>query len=115
MTSDSDEAAGTDGAGPEPQDYVEGFYHFKLYVAGHTPKSLTAISNLTQLCDTYLPDRHTIEVLDLTKNPELAAIDQIMAIPTLVRRLPPPLKRVIGTLSDPEKFLVGLEYRTSAR
>jgi circadian clock protein KaiB len=87
-----------------------GVYHFRLYVAGQTPKSMAAIENLTMLCDTHLPGRHRIEVLDLAKNPELAAQDQIMAIPTLVRSLPPPLKRMIGTLSDPDKFLVGLEY-----
>jgi circadian clock protein KaiB len=88
----------------------DGVYSFRLYVAGQTPKSMAAIANLTLLCNTYLPGRHTIEVLDLAQNPELAAQDQIMAIPTLVRSLPPPLKRVIGTLSDPGKFLVGLEY-----
>lgn len=98
---------------PRPEtspEALEGHYHFRLYVAGHTPKSLAAIANLTQLCDAHLPGRHTIEVMDLAENPELAAQDQIMAIPTLVRSLPPPLKRVIGTLTDPEKFLVGLEY-----
>lgn len=89
---------------------ADGVYHFRLYVAGRTPRSLAAIENLTELCATYLPGRHRIEVLDLLKNPELAARDQILAIPTLVRSLPPPLKRVIGALSDPGKFLIGLEY-----
>jgi circadian clock protein KaiB len=89
---------------------TEGHYHFRLYVAGPTPKSLAAIANLTRLCNEHLAGRHTIEVMDLADNPELAARDQILAIPTLVRSLPPPLKRVIGTLTDPEKFLVGLEY-----
>jgi circadian clock protein KaiB len=89
---------------------LDGVFHFRLYIAGQTPKSMTAIQNLTQLCDTHLPGRHRIEVLDLAENPELAAQDQIIAIPTLVRSLPPPLKRMIGTLSDPEKFLIGLEY-----
>lgn len=89
----------------------DGVYHFRLYVAGQTPKSVAAIENLTALCNTHLPGRHKIEVLDLVENPELAARDQIMAIPTLVRSLPPPLKRVIGTLSDPAKILVDLEYR----
>jgi circadian clock protein KaiB len=93
-----------------PDALEEGVYHFRLYVAGQTPKSLAAIENLTRLCNTHLPGRHRIEVLDLVLNPELAARDQIMAIPTLVRSLPPPLKRVIGTLTDPDKFLVGLEY-----
>lgn len=91
-----------------------GIYHFRLYVAGQTPKSIAAIENLTALCNTHLPGRHRIEVLDLIENPELAAVDQIMAIPTLVRSLPPPLKRVIGTLSDPAKILVDLEYERPA-
>lgn len=99
------------GGGPEGAAGAEsGIYHFRLYVAGPTPKSLAAIENLTRLCNAHLPGRHRIEVLDLLANPELASADQIMAIPTLVRSLPPPLKRVIGTLSDPGKFLVGLEY-----
>src|SRR5437763_405193 len=94
---------GDQSTGPlgEPTTIEDGVYYFRLYVAGQTPKSLAAIANLTQLCNTHLPGRHSIEVLDLLKNPELAALDQIMAIPTLVRSLPPPLKRVIGTLSDP--------------
>ena len=95
---------------PDPAGLDDGVYHFRLYVAGRTPNSVAAIENLTRLCATHLPGRHRIEVLDLVKNPELAAQDQIMAIPTLVRSLPPPLKRVIGTLSDPDKFLIGLEY-----
>ncbi|HEY8571492.1 circadian clock KaiB family protein [Phenylobacterium sp.] len=93
---------------------ADGVYHFRLYVAGQTPKSMAAIENLTTLCDTHLPGRHRIEVLDLVLNPELAAQDQIMAIPTLVRSLPPPLKRMIGTLSDPERFLIGLDYSRPA-
>jgi circadian clock protein KaiB len=100
---------GAPGA-PDGDELADGRYHFRLYVAGQTPKSIAAIANLTRLCATHLPDRHTIEVLDLAKNPELAAQDQVIAIPTLVRRLPPPLKRVIGTLTDPDKLLVGLEY-----
>jgi circadian clock protein KaiB len=100
------DAMGEDGA--EISD--DGIFHFRLYVAGQTPKSLAAIRNLTLLCDAHLPGRHKIEVLDLAENPELAAQDQIIAIPTLVRSLPPPLKRMIGTLSDPDKFLIGLDY-----
>jgi circadian clock protein KaiB len=102
------------GASSDPLLPDDGVYHFRLYVAGQTPKSVAAIENLTLLCNTHLPGRHKIEVLDLAKNPELAAVDQIMAIPTLVRSLPPPLKRVIGTLSDPEKFLIGLDYSRPA-
>lgn len=98
------------GVGPIPAN-DDGIYHFRLYIAGQTPKSMAAIENLTALCKTHLAGRHNIEVLDLVENPELAARDQIMAIPTLVRSLPPPLKRVIGTLIDPAKFLVELKYR----
>jgi circadian clock protein KaiB len=104
------DAAGEDGA--EIPD--NGIFHFRLYIAGQTSKSLAAIRNLTLLCDTHLPERHKIEVLDLAENPELAAQDQIIAIPTLVRSLPPPLKRMIGTLADPEKFLIGLDYSRPA-
>jgi circadian clock protein KaiB len=102
------------GESSVPDVTDDGVYHFRLYVAGQTPKSMAAIENLTRLCKTHLPGRHTIEVLDLAKNPELAALDQILAIPTLVRRLPPPLKRMIGTLADPDKFLIDLEYSRSA-
>jgi circadian clock protein KaiB len=106
----------TPNEGPDEgaKSLEEGVFHFRLYVAGQTPKSLEAIRNLTQLCDAHLPGRHRIEVLDLAENPELAAQDQIIAIPTLVRSLPPPLKRMIGTLSDPDKFLIGLDYSRSA-
>lgn len=87
----------------------EGHYNLRLYVAGQTPKSLTAIANLKSLCEDHLAGRYTIEVVDLLVNPQLAAGDQILALPTLVRRLPPPIKRVIGNLSDTERVLVGLD------
>lgn len=86
------------------------YYRFRLYVAGETPNSLAAIANLRRLCGLHLPGRHSIEVIDLVKNPELAATDQILAVPTLVRRLPAPIKRVIGSLSDAEKVIVALEF-----
>ena len=89
----------------------EGHYRLRLYVAGQSPKSLAAIANLNKLCETHLPGCHSVEVVDLTKHPELAAADQVLAVPVLVRRLPPPIKRVIGTLADVEKVLVGLELR----
>ena len=89
----------------------EGDYSLRLYVAGQTPKSLAAISNLKQLCETYLAGRYNIEVIDLLVTPMLAAGDQIVALPTLVRRLPPPLKRVIGDLANTERVLVGLDIR----
>jgi circadian clock protein KaiB len=88
---------------------MPGHYNLRLYVAGQTPKSLTAIANLKQLCEQHLAGRYTIEVVDLVKNPQLAEGDQILAVPTLVRRLPPPIKRIIGTLSDTERVLVGLD------
>ncbi|MDB5477498.1 MAG: KaiB domain protein [Phenylobacterium sp.] len=90
------------------------FYCLTLYVAGETPKSLAAIANLRNLCEVHLPGHHSIEVIDLAKNPELAAKDEIVAIPTLVRRLPAPIKRIIGSLADTEKVLIGLELGSRA-
>src|ERR1700761_9677515 len=90
----------------------EGYYNLRLYVAGQTPKSLTAIANLKAICDEHLAGRYTVEVVDLLLKPQLAAGDQILAVPTLVRRLPPPIKRIIGNLSDVERVLVGLDIRT---
>lgn len=87
-------------------------YNLRLYVAGQTPKSLTAIANLKRLCEDHLAGCYEVEVIDLLKTPQLAEGDQIVAVPTLVRRLPPPLKRIIGTLSDTERVLVGLDIRT---
>ena len=83
----------------------------RLYVAGHTPKSLTAFSNLKRICDEHLSGRYWIEVIDLLKVPELAQSDQIVALPTLVRKLPAPIKRVIGDLSNLERVLVGMDLR----
>lgn len=90
-----------------------GSYNLRLYVAGQTPKSVTAIANLKQICEQHLAGRYTIEVIDLLLNPQLAAGDQILALPTLIRRLPPPIKRVIGNLSDTERVLLGLDIRPS--
>lgn len=86
-------------------------YNLRLYVAGQTPKSLAAIANLKTICEEHLAGRYTIEVIDLLVSPQLAAGDQIVALPTLVRHLPPPLKRIIGNLSDQERVLVGLDLR----
>jgi circadian clock protein KaiB len=86
-------------------------FNLRLYVAGQTPKSLAAIANLKRICDENLAGRYKIEVIDLVVRPQLAAGDQIVAIPTLVRRLPPPLKRMIGDLSNSEKVIVGLDLR----
>lgn len=98
----------------DPAERPDDFYCLRLYVAGETPKSLAAIANLRRLCDTHLAERYSIEVIDLVKTPELAAKDEIVAVPTLVRRLPAPIKRIIGSLSDTEKVLVGLELRNRA-
>lgn len=83
-------------------------YKLVLYVAGTTPKSLEAFSNLKKICDEYLKGQYSINVIDLIKNPKLAKGDQIVAIPTLVRKLPPPLKKIIGDLSSKNRVLVGL-------
>jgi len=89
----------------------EDIYELRLYVAGQTARSMRAIANLRRICQDHLAGRYTIEVIDLLERPQLAAGDQIMAIPTLVRRLPPPLKKIIGDLSDAEKVVVGLDLR----
>lgn len=86
-------------------------YNLRLYVAGQTPKSIAAISNLRKICDEHLPGRYEIEIIDLMKDPGLAMRHQIVAIPTLIRQLPEPLKRIIGDLSNTEKVLVGLDIR----
>jgi len=90
-------------------------YNLRLYVAGQTPKSQVAIRNLRLICEEHLAGRYTIDVIDLRVTPQLAAGDQIVALPTLVRYLPPPLTRIIGDLSNTEKVLVGLDIRPHAR
>lgn len=84
-------------------------WNLRLYIAGETSRSIAAVENLQALCRQYLPVDYNIEVIDLSKNPQLAAGDQILAVPTLVRRLPPPLKKIIGDLSNVERVLVGLD------
>jgi circadian clock protein KaiB len=86
-------------------------WNLRLYTAGQTPKSLAAFANLKRLCEEHLAGRYSIEIVDLLVNPRLASEDQIVAIPTLVRKLPEPLRRVIGDLSDEERTLVGLQLR----
>ncbi len=94
-----------------PPKNQEEVFHLRLYVAGQTPKSLQAFSNLKRICEENLKGRYSIEVVDLVKNPRLAIGDQILAVPTLVRRLPPPIKKIIGDLSNREKVLVGLDVK----
>jgi circadian clock protein KaiB len=83
----------------------------KLYVAGSTPRAMSAIENLRRVCEKDLPGQYELQVIDVLKNPELAEKDKVLATPTLIKQLPPPLRRVIGDLSDSEKILLGLELR----
>lgn len=87
-------------------------WQLRLYIAGKTPKSVTAFANLERICQEHLAGEFEIEVIDLIENPRLAKDDQIVAIPTLVRKLPPPIRKVIGDLSDTERTLVGLQLRS---
>lgn len=95
----------------EPPTSEEEFWDLRLYVAGQTPKSIAAVANLKKLCEEHLAGRYRVEVIDLVKNPQLARSDQILAIPTLVRRLPEPMRKIIGDLSNQERVLVGLDVQ----
>jgi circadian clock protein KaiB len=86
-------------------------WQLRLYVAGQTPKSLQAFANLKKICEEHLKGKYKIEIIDLIENPKLSRGDQILAIPTLVRKLPPPIRKIIGDLSDTERVLVGLDIR----
>lgn len=93
---------------------AKGLCELRLYVAGKTPKSLAAFANLKKICEEHLQGEYRIEVIDLLKNPQLAKGDQILAIPTLVRKLPEPVRKIIGDLSNTERVLVGLDIREVA-
>lgn len=97
--------------GLEEEDEEGPIWDLRLYVAGQTPRCVSAFSNLKRLCEEHLEGKYRIEVIDLLANPQLAEGDQILAIPTLVRRLPRPLRKVIGDLSNTERVLVGLDLR----
>jgi circadian clock protein KaiB len=86
-------------------------WELRLYVAGQTTKSVTALANLKRYCEEHLAGRYTLEVIDLLRHPQLAEGDQILAIPTLVRKVPEPIRKIIGDLSNEEKVLVGLDIR----
>jgi circadian clock protein KaiB len=86
-------------------------YELRLYVAGQSPRSVRALENLRRVCDEHLSGRYHVEVIDLTVNPALARGDEIVAVPTLVRKLPEPIRKIIGDLSDTDKVLVGLQLR----
>ena len=90
-------------------------WELRLYVAGQTPRSLAAFSNLKTICEEHLKGEYHIEIVDLLQNPKLAKGDQILAIPTLVRKLPEPIKKIIGDLSNTERVLVGLQLRSQSQ
>lgn len=102
-TTDTDKFAGVD---PDVR------WELRLYVAGQTAKSVRAFANLRRICEEHLQGRCSIEVIDLLQNPELAKDDQIVAVPTLIRKVPEPLRKIIGDLSNEERVLVGLDVRT---
>ena len=98
----------------EPELSENADWELRLYVAGQTPKSLQAFANLKRICEAHLAGKYHIEVIDLLKNPQLAKGDQILALPTLVRKLPAPVRKIIGDLSNTERVLVGLDLRAMA-
>jgi circadian clock protein KaiB len=95
----------------QPAAAGDDFWDLRLYVAGQTPKSVVALQNLKRLCEEHLAGRYRIEIIDLVKNPQLARGDQILAIPTLVRKFPEPMRKIIGDLSQTDRVLVGLDVR----
>jgi circadian clock protein KaiB len=110
MTGASKNSASTKAKAEE----AEKAWQLRLYVAGQTPKSLTAFANLKRICEEHLEGRYRIEVIDLMVNPQLAKGDQILALPTLVRRLPDPVRKIIGDLSNTDRVLVGLDIKPLA-
>src|SRR6188474_1644976 len=101
----------SNGHQPQAASDERNRWNLRLYVAGQTPRSLTAFKNLKDICEQYLKDKYHIEVIDLMENPTLARGDQILAVPTLVRKLPQPIRKIIGDLSNTEKVLVGLDIQ----
>jgi circadian clock protein KaiB len=95
----------------EPLPSGAELWDLRLYVAGQTPRSVAALANLKKICEEHLAGRYRVEVIDLVKNPQRARSDQILAIPTLVRRVPEPVRRIIGDLSNQDRVLVGLDVR----
>jgi circadian clock protein KaiB len=100
----------TDASKPGEEKSGE-IWNLRLYVAGQTPKCMAAFANLKKICEEHLPGKYHIEIIDLLKDPKLAQGDQILAIPTLVRKLPEPMRKIIGDLSNTERVLVGLDLR----
>src|SRR5215467_3650749 len=110
-TSDKKTPLALDEFARTPSKEEEEKWDLRLYVAGQTPRSVAAFANLKRLCEEHLAGRYNIEVVDLIKHPQLAAGDQILAIPTLVRKLPQPIRKIVGDLRDTERALVGLQLR----
>jgi circadian clock protein KaiB len=108
-----DETVGKQKGGKNGASALNKVWHLRLYVAGQTPKCLTAFANLKKICEKHMPGEYEIEIIDLLERPQLARGDQILAIPTLVRRLPEPIRKIIGDLSNTERVLVGLDLRSS--
>jgi circadian clock protein KaiB len=106
--------AGSESKGQKKAKPPDEIWQLRLYVAGQTPKSIEAFANLKKICEENLKGKYSIEVVDLLKNPQLAKGDQILAIPTLVRKLPQPIKKIIGDLSNTDRVLVGLDIRPRA-
>ncbi len=103
--------AKTPGRRPRAQSGPSDLWELRLYVAGATPRAIAALENLPRICEEYLAGKYTIEVIDLLRNPQLARGDQILAVPTLGRKLPVPVRKIIGDLSNTERVLVGLDLR----
>ena len=103
--------ASSNGHSPQSSSSEASRWNLRLYVAGQTPRSLTAFKNLKEICEQYLKGEYNIEVIDLMENPTLARGDQILAVPTLVRKLPQPIRKIIGDLSNTERVLVGLDIQ----
>lgn len=99
------------GKKKESKDPTPKKWNLRLYVAGKTPKSVAAFANLKKICEEHMAGEYNIEIIDLLENPQLASGDQILAIPTLVRKLPEPVRKIIGDLSNTERVLVGLDLR----
>ena len=99
---------------PPPTQPATDLWELRLYIAGQSPKSMAALANIKRVCEEKLAGRYRLEVIDLIKQPKLAAQDQILAVPTLVRKLPPPLRRLIGDLSQSDRVIVGLDLRPLA-
>ena len=106
-----DHRARAPGLRCEAESALSESWELRLYVAGATPRAIAALENLKKICEEHLAGKYSIEVIDLLKNPKLASGDQILAVPTLVRKLPEPVRKIIGDLSNTERVLVGLDLR----